>query len=528
MAALVEGKIVVPQSEGTRFVSVSDTIRKWASRNPHRNFLITNERNVTWSDFDARLNKVANALLESGLERGDKIAILAANSIEYLEIFLGATRAGICVVPLSVMFKWETSRDLINDSDSRMLFASTQFTELIGQMVSELRNISSEGLFVIGSDVAGWRSYDDWVNAASEAVCAVEIGPEDDFNIIYSSGTTGKPKGIVHSQYLRAAMGRLGDNQGYDDTAVSLVSTPLFSNATFAGILITLLHGGSLLLMARFSAGEFLALAQTHRITHALLVPVQFERILAHPQFADYDLSSFRSKVSTSAPLRERVKRDCVARWPGKLFEVYTLTEGGIVTVLDATERADKLNTVGKAGPGCVLKVIDENGSERPLGEVGEIVGRAAVMMKGYYKSPEKTQELIWFDRDGELFFKSGDMGKIDSEGYVHLLDRQKDMIISGGFNVYPVDIENVLLSHPAVADAAVIGVPSEEWGETPLALVVTREPVEREAFLEWANSKLSKLQRISSVEFREDLPRSAIGKVMKRELREPYWTVNT
>jgi acyl-CoA synthetase (AMP-forming)/AMP-acid ligase II len=224
------------------------------------------------------------------------------------------------------------------------------------------------------------------------------------------------------------------------------------------------------------------------------------------------------------------VKADCLERWPGRLIEIYGLTEGGGSCMLEANLHPDKLHTVGKAGFGVELKILDEQGRELPQGEVGEIAGRAEMMMKGYYKQDDKTRELFWHDADGRLFFKSGDMGKLDEDGFLILLDRKKDMIISGGFNVYAADIEVLLLKHPDVIDAAVIGVPSEQWGESPMALCVRRDgsTTSEEAVREWANGQLSKTQRLVAVEFRDSLPRSTIGKIMKRELRAPYWEGRT
>ncbi len=257
-----------------------------------------------------------------------------------------------------------------------------------------------------------------------------------------------------------------------------------------------------------------------------MLVPVQYQRVLAHPDFDKYDLSSFKAKLSTSAPLRPQIKADCLARWPGRLIEIYGLTEGAGSCTLEANLNPDKLHTVGKPGLGSEIVVLDEQGRELPQGEVGELAGRAQLMMKGYYKQEDKTRELFWHDRDGRLFFKSGDMGRIDEDGFIVLLDRKKDMIISGGFNVYAADIEVMLLKHPDVVDVAVIGIPSDKWGESPLALAVLApgSKATAEEIRAWADGQLSKTQRLAAVEFRKQLPRSTIGKIMKRELRAPYW----
>jgi acyl-CoA synthetase (AMP-forming)/AMP-acid ligase II len=291
-------------------------------------------------------------------------------------------------------------------------------------------------------------------------------------------------------------------------------------------VLATLGVGGTTILMTRSDVVKFLEIAERERVTHAMLVPVQYQRILAHPDFDKYDLSSFKAKLSTSAPLRAHIKAECLRRWPGRLIEIYGLTEGGGSCTLEANLFPDKLHTVGKPGLGSEIVVLDEQGRVLPQGEVGELAGRAQIMMKGYYKQDDKTRDLFWYDKDGRLFFKSGDMGRIDEDGFVVLLDRKKDMIISGGFNVYAADIEVLLLKNSDIIDAAVIGIPSEQWGESPMALCVRREGarMSEEQVREWANERLSKTQRLVAVEFRDSLPRSTIGKIMKRELREPYW----
>jgi acyl-CoA synthetase (AMP-forming)/AMP-acid ligase II len=354
----------------------------------------------------------------------------------------------------------------------------------------------------------------------------VPLAPLDDFNIIYSSGTTGLPKGILHSHMMRDLLAVRLTAFDYAPDTISLASTPLYSNTTLVAVLATLGVGGTTILMPKSDLTKFLEIAERERVTHAMLVPVQYQRILAHPNFDKYDLRSFKAKLSTSAPLRAHIKADALKRWPGRLIEIYGLTEGGGSCTLEVNLHPDKLHTVGKPGLGSEIVVLDEQGRVLPQGEVGELAGRAQIMMKGYYKQDDKTRDLFWYDADGRLFFKSGDMGRIDEDGFVVLLDRKKDMIISGGFNVYAADIEVLLLKHPDIMDVAVIGIPSEQWGESPMALCVRRDGARVTAaeVKDWANRRLSKTQRLVAVEFRESLPRSTIGKIMKRELREPYW----
>jgi acyl-CoA synthetase (AMP-forming)/AMP-acid ligase II len=287
----------------------------------------------------------------------------------------------------------------------------------------------------------------------------------------------------------------------------------------------TIAFGGCVVLMPKFDAAGYLKLAERHRVTHTMLVPVQYQRLMAHRDFGAHDLSSFCFKFSTSAPFNAALKADVLARWPGGLIEFYGMTEGGGTCILEAHLHPDKLHTVGRPAEGSDIRLIDEAGKEVAPGEAGEVVGHSAGMMVGYHRQPAKTREAEWFDPAGKRFIRTGDVGRFDDDGFLTLFDRKKDMIISGGFNIYPSDLEAVLRGHASVTDVAVIGVPSEQWGETPVAFVVRRagDETTAEALLQWTNAQLGKTQRLAALQFIDELPRSAIGKVLKRELRERH-----
>jgi long-chain acyl-CoA synthetase len=253
-----------------------------------------------------------------------------------------------------------------------------------------------------------------------------------------------------------------------------------------------------------------------------LCLPVQYSRIMARPDFGACDLSSFVMKFCTSAPFSAALKADILKRWPGGLVEYFGMTEGGGTCVLIAHQFPDKLHTVGQPAPGHDIRIIGEDGEELPRGEVGEIVGRSELMMSGYHNRKQQTDAATWVSPEGLRFIRTGDVGRYDADGFLELMDRKKDMIISGGFNIYPSDLEAVLRQHPDVADVAVVGVASAEWGETPVAFVVSRG-ADAEVLRAFANERLGKTQRISAVELLDELPRSHIGKVLKRELRDAY-----
>lgn len=511
--------------------TVVEWVRQSARRWPDREAVVLGSTRVSWRDFDQRVNRVANALLKLGLQRNDRIAVLASNSIEYLEVFMGALRACTCVVPLSTMASATALQKMVIDSSAKVVFLDDAMRQSLGTDFCSSPSVIPNGRIALNFELDDWVGYES-VLAASDSVDPIENDSacvpalDDFFNIIYSSGTTGVPKGILHNHQMRAVQMERVEQNGYANQSRTLLSTPLYSNTTIVALLPTLVGGGTVVLMSKFDAREYLDIAQRERCTHTMLVPVQYKRIMALEDFDQFDLSSMQYKFSTSAPFQPQVKRDVLQRFPGELTEYYGLTEGGGVTVLAAHEHPDQLHTVGQPAPGVILKFIDENGVEVKKGDMGEICGRSPAMMSGYFGRDDITRETLWHDSDGNVFFRSGDMGHIDSDGFVHLTDRKKDMIISGGLNIYANDLELVLLADPDVDDAAVIGIPSEQWGETPLGLVVLRSGATRNAedIKVTANQELGKSQKLAKVETRERLSRSTIGKILKRELREPYW----
>ena len=508
---------------------ISILIDSFATRSPDKVALIQGNQTLSYGDFNRHINQIANALIDLGIKKGDRVAMLARNSIRYAEAFFGVLRAGACTVPLPTMTSPEALKLMLIDSQSKVLLLSAAYLEAVAPIVNQLPMLLPEGMIGFDfADTATWRSFDAWRDAAATDQTIIPVDGIDDFNIFYSSGTTGAPKGILHSHAIRRNYYTMGN---FDQETINLVSTPFYTNTTARYWLSTTCAGGTNIILPKFEAVEFLRLVQTHRVTHAMLVPVQYERILRVPDFDSFDLSSLRSKSCTSAPLRVKIKQQIKARLPGDMIEFYGLTEGGVKTVLDVNAAPDhKLASVGRPIPESGLKIIDRAGNELPQGEIGEVVGRSTAMMRGYLNREAETEAILWRDSEGNLFFRSGDIGRVDEDGYLYLLDRLKDVIISGGLNIYATDLETVLLEHPAVHEVAVIGVPSDQWGETPLALVVPEADVviDEEALLNWANARLGKSQRLSGVAFREALPKSDIGKVLKRQLRAPYWRQST
>jgi long-chain acyl-CoA synthetase len=495
-----------------------------AARHPDATALIDGERRLDYAGLDAQMDRVAAALQRDGLQPQDVIAICGAASLEYVTLFLGALRAGVAVAPLAPGSTAQQLTDMIADAGARLVFVDAEVAQALAGAGARASGLDPAPLLRL-DDSAGGPGYGAWLAPAGARPTPVTIDPAWPFNIIYSSGTTGTPKGIVQPHAMRWAHIRRGAASGYGPGAVTLIATPLYSNTTLVSLVPSLAWGSAVVLMRKFDAGRYLELAARHRATHTMLVPVQYRRLLAHPDFDRTDLSAFVAKFCTSAPFHADLKAEVLKRWPGGLIEYYGLTEGGGTVILHAHLHPHKLHTVGQPAEGHDLRLIDEAGREVGPGEAGEVVGRSPGMMTGYHRQPELTAAAEWFDAEGRRYLRTGDIGRFDADGFLILLDRRKDMIISGGFNVYPSDLEAVLRRHPDVADAAVFGVPSAEWGETPVGCLVLRAggAVEAEALRLWANERVGKTQRLAALRLLDDLPRSAIGKVLKRDLRA-WW----
>jgi acyl-CoA synthetase (AMP-forming)/AMP-acid ligase II len=498
------------------FIALDALVGQTAAIAPDRIALIDAERQLSYDDLDDLIDRVAAALQGSGLQPRDVISICALSSIEYVATFLGALRAGVAVAPLAPSSTPHDFAAMVKDSGAKILFMDQGTADAMGASAAAPLRVSLD-------DSAWGRPFSTWCAAPGTKPKPVTINPEWTFNIIYSSGTTGTPKGIVHSHFLRWCQYGQLDPLGFGPDAVTVLSTPLYSNTTLVCFNPTFAGGGTVVLMKKFDARGFLELSEKHRATHTMLVPVQYRRIMALPDFERFDLTSYQMKFCTSAPFAADLKTDILKRWPGGLTEYYGMTEGGGSCALLAHEHPDKLHTVGQPMPDHEVRLIGDDGKPVAVGEIGEIVGHSPVIMQGYLNQPAKTAETFWHDETGKRFVRTGDIGRFDADGFLTLMDRKKDMIISGGFNIYPSDLEAVLAGHGDVAEAAVVGMPSEEWGETPVAFVVLKGDAAADAIAlkAWTNSRVGKTQRLAEVVIVDTLPRSAIGKVLKRELRD-------
>jgi acyl-CoA synthetase (AMP-forming)/AMP-acid ligase II len=508
-----------PKALSPNFGSLPDLLKQVAKTHADRVALVLDDETMSYAEFDNLVDAVAASLQRDGLDPGQIVAICAQTSLRYVATYYGTLRAGGVVAPLPPSATPGNLTGMLENSEAQWLFlddpVNSQWPEQ--QAMQNLKRIALDN-----SEAA--KPWSHWLDVD---LAPTEINPAPDwpFNLIYSSGTTGTPKGIVQPWSMRWSHTQRAWQNGYRPDSVLLTGTPLYSNTTLVALLPALAIGCTAVMMGKFDALQFLRLAQKHRVTHTILVPIQYQRILDRPEFDQFDLSSFKAKFSTSAPFDATLKAAVLDRWPGELTEIYGMTEGGGRCELLAHVHRTKLHTVGRPANGHEIRIISDTGVELPAGELGEIVGRSNAMMKGYHRQPEKTREVEWFSPEGLRFIRTGDVGRFDEDGFLILGDRKKDMLISGGFNIYPSDLESELKQHPDVEDCAVVGAISKQWGETPVAFVVLRPDASEspEALRAWVNGRLGKTQRVAKLLLVDELPRNAIGKVLKRQLRDEF-----
>jgi len=490
---------------------------------PHYTGVIFEDQRFSWREFNGRINRLANVLLGLGITKSDKVATILPNCLELLETYWAVAKIGAVVVPLSQLTRGKGLVSMLRDSDSVCVITDSGFMEHLDAVRGELSIPDHRYFLTDGSPTAGYKDYQALTAAASDdEPPGIEISDSDPYNIMYTSGTTGQPKGIIHTHQIRTMYGTLMSNY-FRATRESVFyhSGAIVFNGAFVTLMPAFFLAARYILHRQFNAERFIETVRQEKVTHVMMVPSQIIAMMHAPNFSAEALQSLEMLMTLGAPLHQEHKDELARLLPQRLYELYGLTEG-FLTILDKADFPTKSKSVGDPPALFEMRIMDENGRDLPAGEVGEIVGRGPILMPGYYKRPDLTAEAIV---DGWL--KTGDMGYVDEDGYLYLVDRKKDMIISGGINVYPRDIEEIAVQHPAVSEVAVFGIPHDRWGETPVAAVILREPgaATAEELRDWINERISaRFQRVNSVVIMEDFPRSTAGKTLKRVMREPYW----
>lgn len=509
------------------FISIVENIAINARHRPKDIAWIEGDLQLSWAEFNRDIDCLANALIADGLAAGDAVALIGGSSYWAYRVGFAVMRCGGVICPISALLTPEMLARLADNCGAKRLFVDADYSELglaVREYLPSLRSVYAQ------SDLQG--KYDNLLSFAEllkDAPTEEYFHPlraEDPANVIYSSGTTGMPKGIVHSHGARVGfMHQLAHGLHFTRQSRTIVATPINSNATWMMIFPAIWLGGSVITFGAFNVDKYLDECERLRPTHSFIVPTQARFICESPRSATQDLSHLECVVTAGAPMPLQLKDAMRQRIGESLYELWGFSES-VGTIIDPQEMRQRPESVGRLWTGSDLRIINEQGEDITGQGIGEIVGRTNSIMSGYHRRDEANEEIQWHDNYGRLYLRTGDIGELDEDGYLYLRGRKKDIILSGGLNVFPIDIENSLLEHEVVVDVAVFPVEDEKWGETPVAAVILAkgQHIAPGELKTWLNQRLAKFQRVSDVYIADqDFPRNTMGKVQKAELKERY-----
>lgn len=502
---------------------LAEMIRRHATERPDRPCLTYQDRTTTFGQLHERSSRVAQGLMAEGLGPQARVAFLDKNCPEYLDVLFGGAKANVVNVAVNWRLAPPEMAHIINDAEARVLFVGPELRSHVDQIRDDLHTVKT--VIELG------EPFESWLRAFEPDDPELPVADHDVCCQLYTSGTTGLPKGaMLTNANFDCLVPQVSPHWRFSEDSVNLVVMPLFHIGGSGWLVIGLWNGCHSVMLREVNPAEILAAVPRHEVTNALFVPAVLQFLLQTPGVDETDFSTLRTIVYGASPITHQVLTDAMRTFGCEFIQVYGLTEttGAFTELPDADHdpagpHPERLRSCGKPFPWVEARVVDpEAGEDKPAGEVGEVWVRSAQNMKGYWGKPEETAKTV--NADGWL--RTGDAAYFDDDGYLYLYDRVKDMIISGGENVYPAEVENVLMSHPGVADVGVVGVPDPRWGETVKACVVRAPGTEasEQEIIEYARQRVAHYKCPTSVDFFEALPRNLSGKILKRELREPYW----
>ncbi len=515
-------------------MNVKHLINRAVREFPDRTALIYGQTRLTFQELNDRSNRLANALLGLELSKGDRIGMLLRNCNQFIEIDFALSRTGLVRVPLNTRLAGSDHEYMLNDSRANTLIFGEQFSEMVEAIRPRLETVTRfirvpEGLSKLNNFSA--LSYDDLLAESGPEETAVEVEEEDLHTLFYTSGTTGRPKGVMLTQksWANVVINLILDYGPFSAEDVILNLQPLSHGAGFF-VLPVFVRGGTNILLPEFKPALVFETIQREKVTVLKLVPTMIYTLLETADKEEYDLSSLHSIIYGGSPAAVPRIMEAIDFFGPKLVQLYGQAEAPMcITTLSkkdhdlkgSPEAADRLKSAGKPCLNVEVRIVDEDGRDLGPEEVGEVIVRGYHMMEGYWDKPQETAESL---RQGWVY--TGDLGYADAAGYIYLVDRRKDMIISGAMNIYPKEIEDVIVTHPQVKEVAVIGVPDDKWGEAVKALVVPKkgEKLVEEEIIEYCRRHMASFKKPKSVEILDELPRNPYGKVMKTVLREKYW----
>lgn len=511
-------------------MTVGELITRAAKYNPNKLASIFKDVRLTYQELNVRVNRVGNAILDAGYGKEDRVGILCHNSHFYQEIFLGIGKSGAVATTINWRLSPRELDFVINDAEVKLLFVADRYWAQIESIKHKLPTVKQ--YVTIGAPVPGTLKYEGFVGSSSEDETRANVNPHDTFWQLYTSGTTGRPKGVLltHRSLLADSEHHVIGNRLNRDDVIWLQVLPMFHIA-LKRIIIAAYVNATVVFQDKFDLKEVCELIQKEKVTSIMMAPTMWQFFMDYPDLDRYDLSSLMYCTYSTAPMPVVLIKKLMKKFPNiTFFSSYGLTEAGSsLTILPSDQHflegpehvVRRLSSLGRPMMGVDIRIVDENGNDCSPGKIGEIIGRGENIMKGYWKLPEETQKTI---KDGWLY--TGDMGYWDEYGYIYMADRKKDMIISGGENIYPNEVEQVIREMDGVKDVAVIGVPDDKWGETVKAIVVKApdSKLTEEDIVKYCSLNIASYKKPKSVDFVDDLPRSPTGKVLKKVIRDKYW----